>query len=119
MAWPEHDPSCRGILAARPGVKFSAENFARGPPPEPAGGQRRAGTAPTDTPKHRGPFWSAMRAILLAAIVLGVAFAGILIAPEASACTGDPSVCGIKKSAECTLREGASTELLDECWRWL
>lgn len=60
-----------------------------------------------------------MRAILLAAIIVGVAFAGVAMTPEAAACTGDPSVCGIKKSAECTLREGVSAAVLDECWKWL
>lgn len=60
-----------------------------------------------------------MRALVLSLVVLGVAFAGVAVSPEASACTGDPSVCGVKKSAECTLREGVSPEILDECWRWL
>lgn len=60
-----------------------------------------------------------MRVILLAALILGVAFTGLAITPEAAACTGDPSVCGIKKSADCTLREGVSAKILDECWRWL
>lgn len=60
-----------------------------------------------------------MRVLLIAALVLTAGFAAVAATPEASACTGDPSVCGIKKSADCTRREGVSTDTLDECWRWL
>lgn len=60
-----------------------------------------------------------MRAILLALLVLG---ATVLTfeTPEAAACTGDPSVCGVKRSADCTTRDGAvTTSDLDRCWSWL
>ncbi|HET6404608.1 MAG TPA: hypothetical protein VFH78_08165 [Candidatus Thermoplasmatota archaeon] len=60
-----------------------------------------------------------MRVLLLAALLVGAGLAGLAATPEASACTGDPSVCGTKKSAECTLREGAATSTLDRCWPWL
>lgn len=60
-----------------------------------------------------------MRTILLAVIVLGVAFAGLAATPEAAACAGDPSVCGVKRSAECTLRDGTVTLADRACWWWI
>lgn len=60
-----------------------------------------------------------MRTLVLSLIVLGVASAGLAATPETAACAGDPSVCGVERGAECTLRDGTVALADRACWRWI
>ncbi|HWH09152.1 MAG TPA: hypothetical protein VNX21_08120 [Candidatus Thermoplasmatota archaeon] len=59
-----------------------------------------------------------MRIVLILACVLVLAGVGVALAPAASACTGDPSVCGVLRDVKCTQREGVE-DALEECWQWV
>lgn len=53
-----------------------------------------------------------MRTVLFLACALLLG-GTVVAAPSATACTGDPSVCGLVQDAKCTLRE--KTDALNEC----